>query len=403
MKVNNITGFFAVILTVAAMLVSSGLYATEEMAVEGEVVTYDAVAVDADTETVIDNEEAGIGELSDEQFAKEPDADDIGELADISEMTQDDFSSLGMVTGSPTGTYYRFGNDIKNVVQGEGINILVKESRGSIDNINRIDSRENAAFGIVQSDVLGFLTRSDSPKSRRAVENLRMIFPFYQEEVHIIANRNVKEFKDLRNKTVVVGQSGSGNWLTSMNLFNITGVRPTKMLRLSPEEGLVAVLSNKADAMVYVAGKPVKLFQNLKALANHEKYAEVVAGLHIVPLTSEDVLREYSPVQITPEDYHFVKETVDTVAVTAVLVSYNFSAASGPYAESRCDAVTTFSDAIRSNIDLLRESGHPKWLEVDLNAEVGIWQRDPCSIPKTTVTTETELEQELLEVLTRGE
>ncbi|NJN45392.1 MAG: hypothetical protein HC808_01645 [Candidatus Competibacteraceae bacterium] len=63
---------------------------------------------------------------------------------------------VGMVTGSKTGTYYQFGQDIAEVAKPKGVNILVKESKGSIDNIKRLNSRENAAFGIVQSDVLGF-------------------------------------------------------------------------------------------------------------------------------------------------------------------------------------------------------------------------------------------------------
>ena len=35
--------------------------------------------------------------------------------------------------------------------------------------------------------------------------------------------------------------------------------------------------------------------------------------------------------------------------------------------------------AVRENIDKLRASGHPKWREVDLDAEVGIWELDSCS------------------------
>jgi TRAP-type uncharacterized transport system substrate-binding protein len=60
-----------------------------------------------------------------------------------------------MVTGSKTGTYIQFGNDIAGVAKTVGLDILVKDSQGSIDNIKRINSKENATFGIVQSDVLG--------------------------------------------------------------------------------------------------------------------------------------------------------------------------------------------------------------------------------------------------------
>src|SRR4051812_38999577 len=83
--------------------------------------------------------------------------------------------ALGIVTGPKTGTYYAFGKDIAQVAGKAGIDVDIKQSEGSIDNIKRINSSENAALGIVQSDVLGFLSRSKSPESMRMANNLRMI------------------------------------------------------------------------------------------------------------------------------------------------------------------------------------------------------------------------------------
>src|SRR5690242_2080317 len=68
--------------------------------------------------------------------------------------------TLGIVTGPKTGTYYAIGKDIAQVAAKSNITVDVKPSQGSIDNIKRINSSENAALGIVQSDVLGFLSRS---------------------------------------------------------------------------------------------------------------------------------------------------------------------------------------------------------------------------------------------------
>src|SRR5690606_26851254 len=70
---------------------------------------------------------------------------------------------MGIVTGPKTGTYYAFGSDIARLAGKSNLTIEVKESEGSIDNIRRINSAENAALGIVQSDVLGFLARSKNP------------------------------------------------------------------------------------------------------------------------------------------------------------------------------------------------------------------------------------------------
>ena len=303
-------------------------------------------------------------------------------------------SVLGMVTGSKTGTYYRFGEDIKSATASENFLVDVKESSGSIDNINRITSSENAALGIVQSDVLGFLMRSQEPQSKKIAKDLRMIFPFYQEEVHFVARKHIRTLNDLNGKVVVVGPNGSGSWLTAMNLFNLSGVRPTKLLRNPPEEGLIEVLRGRADAMIYVVGKPVKLFQNLNNIMKNSD--STIEQLHFVPIDDKVLLAEYSPAKITSADYDFVKEDVPTIAVTAVLVTYNFARNDTSYAQIRCNEIRKFSKSIYSKIDYLKKNGHQKWKEVDLSADVGIWRRDECSITNASSNT---IEKELLNTL----
>ena len=304
--------------------------------------------------------------------------------------------TLGMVTGSATGTYYRFGYDIKNAVAKNNLVVDVKESSGSIENIDRITSNENVSLGIVQSDVLGFLMRSNEPKSKEIAKSLRMVFPFYQEEVHVIANKSVRKFSDLNGKTVVVGESGSGSWLTAMNMFNLTGVRPVKLLRIDQQKGMVEVLRGRADALIYVSGKPVKLFQNLESLISNENDNNNIEEVHLVPIDEKELLAEYAPAKIIPGDYKFVNSEVPTIAVTAVLVTYNFSRMDNEYVKTRCDDIRTFSKSILDSMDMLRKNGHPKWSEVDLAADIGVWKRDECSSSAAPTRT---IENELLNTM----
>lgn len=195
---------------------------------------------------------------------------------------------VGMVTGSETGTYIKFGQEIAEKARLVGLNIEVKKSEGSIDNIERLVSKENAAFAIVQSDVLGFLSRSDDPVARRIAGNLRLIFPFYNEEVHLFANKNIQRFEDLQGKRVVLGTKGSGNWLTAKNLLDISGVEPGERLYLPPVDAVEAVLVGEADAMFYVVGKPGTQFTNLNAVK--AEYPHLIEGVHFVPLDDPNML-----------------------------------------------------------------------------------------------------------------
>ena len=183
----------------------------------------------------------------------------------------DEPGRLGIVTGSSTGTYIKFGQDMAAAAEDSGLDLLIKESQGSLANIRRLVSTENAAAGIVQSDVLGFLTRSQDPQMQRVAARLRLIFPFYNEEVHLYARRDINSIQDLNGKRVVVGSTGSGNWLTSTNLLHMMGVEPAEQLNLPPAAAATAVLTGDADAMIYVAGKPVKLFTNIEQLKRQSK------------------------------------------------------------------------------------------------------------------------------------
>jgi TRAP transporter TAXI family solute receptor len=286
---------------------------------------------------------------------------------------------IGMVTGSKIGTYFRFGNDIARLAKTVGLNIEVKESKGSVNNIERMTSRENAAFGIVQSDVLGWLSRSSDPEKRRLADRMRLIFPFYNEEVHLFANKRIQSVKDLEGKRLSVGEEGSGHWLTATNLLTVLSLKPDTTLHMKAEEAAAEVLLGHLDAMIFVGGKPVPAFAGLEQLKKDPKYAPHFQNVHFVPLNDPLLLQEYQVGTLGPDDYPWLDKTIPTVAVKAVLMSFDFSTQASAYYKQRCQELAKLGRAIRSNIDDLRQNGHPKWKEVNLEQAVGIWKVDACS------------------------
>ncbi len=289
-------------------------------------------------------------------------------------------TAVGMVTGSTSGTYYRFGKEIAEVAEKEGTQLLVKPSQGSLDNIRRMMSKENAALGIVQSDVMEYLSNSDDPKLRRVTRQLRMIFPFYNEEVHILARKNIKKLQDLQGKRVIVGTEGSGTWMTAVTLLRLAGVRPAENPVFPPKEAVAAVLQNKADAMFYVAGKPVTVFRNLNDIQKAgPEFAALLEQVHFVPIKLPRIVEKYPTAELTQADYAWVTETTPTVAVKAVLISFDFSARRNPYYRMRCGQLAKLGQAVRGQLGHLQEKGHPKWKQVELNADLKLWTTDTCS------------------------
>ncbi len=295
---------------------------------------------------------------------------------------------IGMVTGSIKGTYYQFGLDMAKYAEQKDLKLLIKDSAGSLANIERINSKENAAFGIVQADVLSFLNQD--PQLQTVAQRLRVIFPFYLEEVHVLARNDIKKLNDLDGKRVSIGMNGSGVWLTAKNIFRILGIHAASEEHLGTDEAIQKVLTGELDAMFYVAGKPTKAFEPLAKIAasGRPEMAQLLDQVHFVPITEPEIFAEtydQSGVFLGPEDYPWMKEKVPTAAVRAVLVSFDFSSRQNSYYTLRCSQLAKLGRAIRDNLQELQNGGgHPKWNEVDLEQTVPGWQRDKCSATQTS-------------------
>ena len=288
--------------------------------------------------------------------------------------------AIKIVTGPDTGTYYAFGHNIADLSPKNASPIKVISSNGSIDNIRQIvEGKGNIALGIVQSDILGFLKRSTSANTKRVADHLSMVFPFYDEEVHILARQNIKGLRDLEGKRIVVGEEGSGNMLTAMNILSLAQIKTGHLLHMPPAEGVVAVLSGEADAMFLVGGKPVPLFTNLSSLkeAKSGANAHLLDEVHLIPVDDQRVYAEYSPTRINKGDYPFMHETILTAKVSAILVAYGESAKTKRNARE-CSQLQEVSRLIAARLDTLKTTGHPKWKEVNLYADVTGWPRNPC-------------------------
>lgn len=293
-------------------------------------------------------------------------------------------ADITLLTGPKTGTYYAIGRDISKLAGDKDISIDIESSEGSVENIKRVARDKNLTLGIVQSDVLGFLSRSQNPGSKQIVSSLGIVFPFYQEEVHVLAREEIGEFKDLQGKRVAVGEENSGHMLTAVNLFAIEQIVPSEINKITPEEGVVAVLKGDLDAVVIVGGKPMKIFKNMEDLASpeHQKYSLLLQHVHFLKLNNAKFYEEYEPTEITPQDYSFVKTIIPTIAVQAALVAYQPAPAKTKQQkkalEQRCTILRDFASTIRTNLPALHENGHPKWKEVNLGGSVTGWKKDAC-------------------------
>jgi hypothetical protein len=272
-------------------------------------------------------------------------------------------ADLGLITGSERGTYYQFGLNLQTLVKAHGINLTVHPSRGSVENVYAVYQKPGVQMGIVQADVLAFVSRIQTdPVLKRIASKTKMVFPLYNEEIHVVGRRDIRDFDDLADRRVAIGREGSGTYLTARLLFKTSEVAPKEMVPIDTDEALAELKAGRIDAMFFVAGYPVKLLTE-KVTAED--------GLALIPIGNKSILEFYPSAEIPAGTYKWQEAAVKTAAVKAVMVSFDFR-------QKDCDAIGRFAQAISTNMEWLTKNGHPKWKAVDLDFPLKGWDQYDC-------------------------
>ena len=278
---------------------------------------------------------------------------------------------MTIMTGSPTGTYIQVGRDLSGLMEQCDRGLEVVESAGSLENFLAVRQRPNTQFGIVQNDVLEYMQTfsGDDPDVARAIAGVRIAFPLYEEEVHILARRDIADFAGLAGKRVAIGVEDSGTFLTASLMLSLSGIELSEALPLAPADALPQLEAGEIDAFFYIAGAPAALY------SENEIDAE---QFHLLPIQDPTLQAVYAPATLPGGTYDFQPDPVDLVTVKAVLMTYEYDPRGNAYHQASCRGVSDLSSLILTNIDTLREEGHPKWQSVNLGDIPTGWDIAAC-------------------------
>ena len=273
--------------------------------------------------------------------------------------------TVGIISGGVDGTYIRIAADLSSVLDSNELRVLAIAGKGSVQNTIDVMYLRGVDIGIVQSDVLAYLKRE---RLIPGVEKtMQYIAKLYNEELHLLA-KDAQKLADLAGKKVNVDVQGSGTFITATLLFDKLGiaVEPTHYDQALALEKLKA---GEIAALAYVAGKPTRLFRDLKA----------EDGLHFIAVPATDALLDtYLPSSLGSGDYPGLVpsgSSVDTIAVGAVMSVYGW-----PRGSDRYRKVARFIDAFFSRFnEFLQPPRHAKWKEVNLAAQLPGWSRFPVA------------------------
>jgi uncharacterized protein len=156
----------------------------------------------------------------------------------------------------------------------------------------------------------------------------------------------------------------SGTSMTASVLFESLGIS-VQSTNDDQNTALEKLKQGEIAALVYVAGKPARLFSGVAS----------DTGLHLIPVAiSRPLLETYLPAQFNHADYpQLVPDgtSVDTIGVGSVMAAFAW-----PPGHERYKKVARFVDAFFGKFSLfMQPPRHPKWKDVNLAAQVPGWTR----------------------------
>jgi TRAP transporter TAXI family solute receptor len=273
-------------------------------------------------------------------------------------------ATIGLIADGAGSTDARAAADIAEVLDdGDRLRVLPMLGQGSVQNIADLIYLRGVDVAIVHTDVL------DQTMQRGAIPRegqLQYITKLFQEEIHVLARKDIGSMNDLNGKTVSIGAIGSGTDLTASALLDASHITPN-IMHDSPYLALQRLRRGEIAAMFLVGGKPVPMLQGI----------EPGTGLHFLPIPlNAQLVDSYLPTSLDHQQYPNlvpVGPPIDTVAVGSLLVTL-----ATPADTARAKRVNRFVDALFERFDQFREPGlHPKWQEVSLSAQVQGWTRYP--------------------------
>ena len=275
-----------------------------------------------------------------------------------------------IMASSPGGTHWVIAEDISKLGNKCGLPLNVVESAGSLENFFGVRNRPNTQFGIVAGDILNYLKsyQGSNKEVHEAVQGMRIMLPLYDTEVQVVAREGINTMEDLNGKRVGVGPEDGAANLTSSVMFDILKIKPAERVKRSNDDMIELLRQGEIDAFMRVSGAPV-------ADLNDGRLDE---RFHIVPITQDVLKASYKSIVLPAGTYGFQKTPVQLVGVKTLLMTYEFGTAKNEYYKKSCKAVADFTNLIVDHIDELKETGHPKWKDVDLTEIPAGWQIGDC-------------------------
>jgi TRAP-type uncharacterized transport system substrate-binding protein len=255
----------------------------------------------------------------------------------------------------------RIASDLAAVLDSDALRVVPVIGKGTLADLRDLGNAGLGDLALLQSDTLASLSREDR---ETLATRLSYVARLYNEEVHVVASRDITDLRQLAGRKVNIDREGSSTALTARLIFDRLGIAP-QYVQVDQATALSQLKSGDIAAILTVGGRPIKA---LTDLAGEGRF-------RLVAIPYEPVLQDiYLPTKLNSIDYADLVGAGDTIPTLAV--GTLLTAADAPEGSPRYRKLQRFSASFFSNFAALRDPArHPKWREVNIAARVSGWTR----------------------------
>lgn len=167
-------------------------------------------------------------------------------------------SHVVITTGSQTGGYYAFALRYREALKASGIDLEVRSSQGSIDNLKRLeDPKSGVSLALLQGGISNHKKSPDLVSLGRVF--LEPVWVFYK------GDETLERVVQLGGKRIAIGAPGSGTRALASEILGANGIGANEatLLPLGGTTAIEALKAGEADAIFLVLSPTSELIGEL--------------------------------------------------------------------------------------------------------------------------------------------
>ncbi|MBU3538512.1 TAXI family TRAP transporter solute-binding subunit [Polynucleobacter sp. UK-Gri1-W3] len=230
--------------------------------------------------------------------------------------------SIEMATGFPTGLYYQFGERLKAEVSGEGVDLKVRSTGGTLDNLRLLnDPKSGVDFAMVQGGVANL---SEYPKLVSIAGMFyEPIWVWYREGAFKSEGGQLKILSQLKGKNVSIGNEGSGTLALTKDILQASGISEKEFntQKLSPDQAIAKLSNGELDAVFIVAAAEAPILRKFYSVPGIRlmSFDQADAYTRNLPYLSKVMV----PRGLLSIQHDQPRQDIQVMAATATLVAHD--------------------------------------------------------------------------------